>query len=117
MWRQVLPDVPKYILLGKGFGITATDMRQNLSGGPNQGLSFSAEGSARAGDFHNGPLSLVIPFGIWGAIAFTWFLIVSLKVLYRNQKYGAPHLQTINTLLFALFVVKTLFFYLIFGSS
>jgi hypothetical protein len=117
MWRHVLPEVPKYLLLGKGFALTAADIRENIGGGPNSVTQFSSEGSAKAGDFHNGPLSLLIPFGIWGFIAYTWFLLASNKVLNRNHKYGHPHLQTINTLLFALFVVKTLFFYIIFGSS
>jgi hypothetical protein len=117
MWRHVLPEVPKYLLLGKGFALTAAEVRENISGGPNSVTQFSSEGSAKAGDFHNGPLSLLIPFGIWGFIGYTWFLLASSKVLYRNYKYGPPHLQTINTLLFALFIVKTIFFYFIFGSS
>jgi hypothetical protein len=27
-----------------------------------------------AGDYHNGPLSILIPFGLFGMIAFLWLL-------------------------------------------
>ena len=116
MWRDVLPDVPKYFLLGKGFGLSAADIQKRIVGGPGELQSLSGEGSALAGDFHNGPLSLLIPFGVWGAIGFTWFVIASLKVLYRNYKFGHPDLQRLNTFLYAMFLVRAIFFYLVFGS-
>ncbi len=113
MWREVLPDVPRYILLGKGYGFDAKDMdiaRMNAR------FAASAEGSEVVGDYHNGPLSVIIPFGIFGVLFFFWFMAASTRVLYRNYKYGDPDLQKINTFLFAFFVAKTLFFMTIFGA-
>jgi hypothetical protein len=76
----------------------------------------SGSGSAYTMDYHNGPLSLLIPFGIYGAVAFTWFLIAGLRVLYRNFKYGAPEFRNINALLLATFAARVVVFYLVFGS-
>ena len=69
-----------------------------------------------AGDYHNGPLSVVIPLGIWGLLAFAWFLVAGARVLYANYRYGNPGLRTINRFLFAYFLVRIFFFIAVFGS-
>ncbi|EEF57251.1 O-antigen ligase family protein [Pedosphaera parvula] len=114
MWATVLPQVPKYLILGKGYSINASEMDQ-IQAGLSRG-GDSAEGAAMAGDYHNGPLSLIMPFGILGAGAFIWFLVASLRVLYQNFKNGDPSLQKINTFLYIYFFVKAIAFFLIFGS-
>jgi hypothetical protein len=68
------------------------------------------------GDFHNGPLSVLVPFGLWGAIAWLWFLAAALRVLYFNYKYGDPALRHLNTFFFAVFLMRTLFFFVVFGG-
>jgi hypothetical protein len=80
--------------------------------------NFSEEDSwaALAGDYHNGPLSVIIPFGVWGALAFLWFISVGTRVLYRNWKYGDPDLKIINAFLFAGFAAHILMFMAIFGA-
>ena len=75
------------------------------------------QGLALSGDYHSGPLSVILPFGIWGAIAFLWFLIAGIWALHHNRLYGDPALQTINTfLVFAVFLAKIITFILIFGA-
>jgi hypothetical protein len=69
-----------------------------------------------AGDYHNGPLSLIIPFGIWGVIGFGWFCIASLRVLWRNYNYGDESIKNVNAFLFTCFVAKLFFFFFIFGA-
>ena len=69
-----------------------------------------------AGDYHNGPLSVIIPFGLLGAIAFTWMLAAAIRLLYHYHRFGDPALQRVNTFLLAAFVAKTLFFVFIFGA-
>ena len=71
MWQQVLPEIPPHLLLGKGYSIDATDLeklRTPVVGNEGQ------EGAKLAGDYHNGPLSVIIPFGIGGVIGFLWLL-------------------------------------------
>ena len=115
MWKQVLPEVPKYLFQGKGFAIDPTDLylAQQAS------LRFGGEGLAGtivAGEFHSGPLSILIAFGIYGMLAFVWVLIAGLRVLHRYYKFGNPAYRNINTLLFAAFAGRALFFFIGFGS-
>jgi hypothetical protein len=112
MWRQVLPDVPKHLFRGKGWGIDAREFFTTIELGEAGNLA----GMILAGDYHNGPLSVLMPFGIYGAIAFIWFLIAGLRVLHRNWKFGSPELRTVNTLLLAAFAARTLFFFFFFGA-
>jgi hypothetical protein len=72
--------------------------------------------SAVAGDYHNGPLSVVMPFGIWGVIAFVWLWVAGVRALYDNFRFGEESLRTVNTLLLALFVAQIVKFIFIFGA-
>ena len=47
-----------------------------------RGFGALWEGAAMAGDYHNGPLSVLIPFGIWGLAAFVWLLVAGARFLY-----------------------------------
>ena len=68
------------------------------------------------GDYHNGPISVIIPLGIFGSIAFLWLLAAGIRVVYQNYQFGDPALHDINTFFFGYFVVKVVFFFLVFGS-
>jgi O-Antigen ligase len=114
MWKLVLPEVPKYLLVGKGYSINAQDLAM-------VGLSAGTEEDALAGtmmstDYHSGPLSLIIPFGLAGVAGFIWFLWAGCKVLRNNFRYGDPDLIRINTFLYGSFIAKIFFFIFIFGS-
>jgi hypothetical protein len=74
------------------------------------------QGLALAGDYHSGPLSVILPFGIWGVIAFVWFLFAATRVLHANYRYGDPSLRMINTFLLAIFVARVILFFLIVGA-
>jgi hypothetical protein len=64
---------------------------------------------------HNGPLSIILPFGIWGVLAWLWFWAGGFYVLRRNYTYGDPDLKNYNRYLLAAFVSGCIFFTLIFG--
>ena len=81
-----------------------------------RGYGNSSEVAMYAGDYHNGPLSVVIPFGIYGVVALLWFLAVGLRVLYHNYRFGDPALRQINGYLLAFFVARAIFFFFIFGT-
>lgn len=116
MWSALLPQIPKHLLLGKGYAITMEDYQMMGQDTAFQSIDASQQGLALSGDYHNGPLSVIIPFGIWGVIAFSWFLIAANWVMYRNFRYGDPSMRTINTFLFANYVIATLDFLFLFGS-
>jgi hypothetical protein len=108
MWRDLLPEVPKYLVVGKGYSFSATEQAQI-------GLA-ALEGTELVGDYHNGPLSVILPFGIFGAIAFLWLLAAGTRALYQNCQFGDPAYRNTNTFLFAYFVAKAVFFFTVFGS-
>ena len=115
MWKAVLPQVPKHLLLGKGYGLTAEDFTAMTMA--SRSIDFASDwGAAIAGDYHNGPLSVVLPLGIWGVFAFLWLLIAGGWSLYDNLRYGDPSLRTINALLFAMFLTRTFLFFFVAGS-
>jgi hypothetical protein len=115
IWALVAPEIPRYFWFGKGFTASSTEhylVQESIR----RGYSRDYELMILAGDYHNGPLSLLIPFGIWGVLAFAWFVIASWRLLYRNYRYGDPALQRINTLLYSFFISKIVFFLFVFGA-
>lgn len=111
MWEGLLPQIPSHLLLGKGYAISMEDY---ASMGQDSALRSADPGQqalALSGDYHNGPLSVILPFGIWGVFAFGWFLLASIFVMYRNYRYSDPGLKTINTFLFVSYVMLCISFY------
>jgi hypothetical protein len=115
MWKEMAADIPRYMLKGKGYVIDPNELFFSVQNAQ-QGFDLPAEWAIVAGDYHNGPLSILIPFGVWGALAFGWFLYVSIRLLYRNCIYCDPVLLTINRALFACFVARALFFVFFVGG-
>lgn len=116
MWKAVLPEVPKHLLLGKGYVLSAREFGTMGQGSGIHNVFAQNSAAALAEDFHNGPLSVTIPFGIWGDLVFLWLLVAGGRALYHNYLYGEPMLQTANRFLFAAFVMQSLYFLLIFGG-
>ena len=115
MWKQVLPEVPKHLFHGKGYALDPTDLYLAAQSERRFQSEYSGV-TIVAGDYHNGPLSILIPFGIYGMIAFLWFLLAGVRALYRNFKFASPAYRTVNGLLLAAFVARAFFFFVGFGS-
>jgi hypothetical protein len=115
MWREVLPEVSQYLLIGKGYALSPTDLYLT-EWGVSMGFLSSYAGAITSGDYHSGPLSVLMPFGIWGAIAFIWLLGAGLKVLHSNRQHGEPRLKRVNDFLFVYFLTQSLFFIFVFGA-
>ncbi len=116
LWTDMAQQIPKYFFVGKGYAISLEDWSNiqssanaNTVGGENDSLALSS-------DFHNGPLSVIIPFGIWGVFAFTWIIGVAIWILYRNYRYGRPDIKRANRYLLAIFISKFLIFMTVFGA-
>jgi len=116
LWKSVLPEVPHHLLLGKGYILSRLDLETMGADSSFHPITAADWTAALAGDYHSGPLSVVLSFGIWGVMAFSWFLIAAIRVLHTNYRYGDPALRTINTLLLAAFLGRTLTFMIIFGA-
>ena len=115
MWKIMAAQIPHYFWLGKGYATSSSDLyfaQQSAM----RGLAGSFETSLVAGDYHSGPLSVIIPFGIWGVLAFVAFLVAVCRTLYCNFRFGTPELKLINTLLFSYFLARLASFLFIFGA-
>jgi cell division protein FtsW (lipid II flippase) len=111
--------VPEHLLLGKGYTLTKEDYDMIGTGtfaGSGAAMDASQEALAISGDYHNGPLSTLMPFGIWGGIGMLWLMGATCFVLYRNYKYGDPELRTFNIYMFASGVTTMFAFFFIFGA-
>jgi O-antigen ligase len=115
MWRTLTPEIPKYFFLGKGYTATATDYYL-MAESAKRFLVNDWENSAMAGDYHNGFLSVIIPFGIWGVMAFLAFFVAGFRVLYLNFRHGDPALKNINTVLLSMFIARFIFFCTVYGA-
>ena len=115
MWAIVWKDVPKYLIIGKGYGIDPTEMDLTKEA-IHMGLISSFEESILAGDYHNGPLSVLVPFGIIGCVAFVWVLIAGFRVLFSNYRHGDDRLRRINSVLLSYFLANCFSFLFIFGA-
>jgi hypothetical protein len=116
MWTALLPQIPKYLLLGKGYAISSGDLALIGNDSAFHASDAADQGLAVSGDYHSGPLSVILPFGIWGALVFLWFIYVSIRVVYRNFRYGNPALQTINTFIFTTYIVSVFSFLFLAGG-
>jgi hypothetical protein len=110
MWKGLLPQVPRHLLLGKGYAITMEDYEFMGSDTAFHTVDPGQQALALSSDYHNGILSVVLPFGLWGLIAYVWFMATGLWVVYCNWKHGDPALQSINLMLFVLSLYEFLTF-------
>ena len=117
MWKELLPQIPRHLLLGKGYGFSPGDYQfmgvdtAFHSKDPLQG------GLGLSSDYHNGWISVLMIFGLWGMIAFLWFAVAGIYVLYCNYRYGDASLRTANTFLLAAFLVRFLLFMSVTGTG
>ena len=117
LWSSMAQQIPKYLLVGKGYAISLEDW-SNIQTSNAAGSSVGGENDplAISSDFHNGPLSVIIPFGIWGVFAFIWILGVSFWILFRNYRFGRPSLKGMNAFLLAMLITKVGIFMTVFGA-
>jgi len=115
MWEILQKQIPDYLVVGKGYAIDPTAMQMSKFNS-RFGYGIQAEWAVLAGEYHNGPLSLLIPFGVAGVLAFVWFLIAGVLRLRWFLRHGDPGLLTINRALCAMFVAKIIFFTFFFGA-
>ncbi len=115
MWKLVLPQVPQYLFLGKGYALNSHEM-EILADQIARGQGDTMDMAWMAGDYHNGPLSVIMPLGIWGVIGFIWFLVAAIRALSQNYRFGDPALLNLNRFLLVFFIARTVHFFFFFGS-
>jgi hypothetical protein len=117
MWRALLPQVPQHLLLGKGYAVSRKDI--DWLSGTDAAIYHTFDENqmyALNGNYHSGPLTVILIFGIWGVIGLLWFWGAGVWVLYNNYRHGNPALRTVNTFLLAFFVARIPFYLAIYGD-
>jgi O-antigen ligase len=115
MWSVLSAEVPKYLWVGKGFAINPIDLYLTEEG-VKRGIREDIEAAIMGGSYHNGPLSLLIAFGLPGTLAFVLFVIGATRVLYRNYRDGPAVLRSINMFLLSYFAARVVYFFLFYGD-
>jgi hypothetical protein len=117
IWMALWPQVPQYLLLGKGYSFSAETFNEFMGRDATfRSVDAGNNALALSNDFHSGPLSVVICFGIWGVLVWLAFWAAGFRVVWRNYKYGDPQLRHLNIFLFASFIGKCVVFLFIFGA-
>jgi hypothetical protein len=119
MWKALWPQVPEHLLLGKGYSFSKDTYDKYMGATAtftDSGIDPANGALALANDFHSGPLSLLLPFGIWGVLAWLWLQGGGFFVMWRNYRYGDPDLRHINAFLLANFTVHSIMFWFVFGD-
>ncbi|HAM70894.1 MAG TPA: hypothetical protein DCM86_04545 [Verrucomicrobiales bacterium] len=115
MWSVVVDEIPRYFWLGKGYSVDPTDLYLARESS-RRGFITDWDAAYIAGDYHSGPLSILIPLGIFGTIGFVWLLVAGLIALARNYRYGPPELSRVNAFLLAFFIAQVIFYFGVFGA-
>jgi hypothetical protein len=115
MWRVVMQEVPNYLWLGKGYTFSGTDYLL-VQEAVRRGMFTSYEDTLVSGNYHNGILTLIVPFGLPGTLAFVVFLIAGWRVLRSNYLFGPAELRRVNTFLIAYFNARLLFYVVFYGQ-
>lgn len=115
IWRALVPDLPKYFWLGKGYTLNPTDLYLAEQARLRHRVA-DHESALQAGSYHSGPLTVYVPFGAPGTLAFLIFIAAALRTLYQNYRYGDEQLRTYNRFLFYYFLARVIFFLTAFGD-
>ena len=116
IWKTVIPDVPRYFLFGKGFAYNGTDYYLTAEA-VRRGVFYTVDETTLInGTYHQGILTIIIPFGIWGLLLFAWFCWSALKTLFLNSRYGSESLRVINVFLLSMFICRLVFFIFLYGQ-
>lgn len=115
IWKVMYPQIPRYLLLGKGYAYSGTDAYL-MTEATLRGLAPSYETIFISGAYHSGPLTLIIPFGIFGVLAFAWFCVSGFRILYLNYRFGDPAIKKVNVFLVSYFSAYLVFFLSVYGQ-
>lgn len=115
MWRLVVKEIPKNLWIGKGYALDPTDLYL-AEESYRRGFINDYETAIAAADYHNGFLSMIMPFGVVGTTAFVLFFIAGARVVYNNMRYGDPEFKNINVFLFSFYIGRLVYFFVFFGG-
>ena len=117
MWSVLWDEIPKYLVVGKGYRIDPAELALfDWARATHRGHFDDYEEVIAVGNYHSGPFSVLLSFGIMGVTAVLWFWRAGLRMLCSNITRGNPELRLINITLFSCFAARVVFFLFIYGE-
>ena len=116
MWRHVVPEIPNHLWIGKGYSFSGLDYVMTQLALERGIITSSYEAALISGAYHQGILTLILPLGLPGFLAFFWFCWAGLRVLHRNYRHGPEHLKSANTFLLSMFSARLVFYIFLYGQ-
>ncbi len=113
VWRLAWQDVPRYLWIGKGYALNPAELMSHSVRRDGVQMAVATQ------DYHNGPLSLLLVFGIPGLIVGSGFLIVSsIEVVRRIPTLGDdPFIRRFYIAFLARYLFSAVTFFTIFGDA
>ncbi|MFO1523985.1 MAG: O-antigen ligase family protein [Kiritimatiellia bacterium] len=117
MWRDILQtEVRPHLVVGRGFSFDPNKLTPRFGRDIDQWASL--QNFIISGNFHNGPLSALVLFGIPGLLTLLVLMFSSIAKHLRIHKmeWHDPVLQHIHFIFLCYFIYSTLAFLLIYGD-
>jgi len=115
LWKETLPEIPKYLWLGKGFAYSGElEMARDVRMLANYGLWWAKVQTA----YHQGVLSLLVGLGLPGLLTGAAFLISLCRRHYRfwRLKQLAPEFALLHYSVLVLLLMETSVYFLVYGD-
>lgn len=116
MWRKVLPMLKDYWLIGRGLAFDLTDAYGSWTLASDR--TTMHEFFIATHQYHNGPLYLLVDYGIPGFIFATGFMFSSVRIHWRYAKreWSDVRLKNLHAVLLARHTANVIMFFIIFGA-
>jgi hypothetical protein len=115
VWGKILSEVPDYLLLGKGFAFSMSDMPTFFS---TVNMMDSADFFITSRNYHNGALSLLLDLGAAGFICGIGFIVAALRRQWRNlnRTWTDAELGYLHRVMYACFITQVLVYFILAGG-
>ncbi len=115
LWRRVSKLIPRYLVVGKGFAFNGDELR--IATDPTQ-VRDEWEWAIVTGSYHNGPLTLLIGFGVAGLVTGFAFLTGGTlrHIRFARGEWHDVRLQVCHQTVTGLVVTMTLIFIFVYGE-
>ncbi len=113
VWQMAWQEVPNYLWVGKGYALNPADITSMAARRDSVLMAVFTQ------DYHNGPLSLLLVFGIPGLLMGTGFLVASsYELIKRARNLGQdPFIRRFYFVFTARYIFSAVTFFVIFGDA
>lgn len=113
MWIMMFKEMPKYLLVGKGFTFSSKDVMNVMVGSLDE---FSAIMASR--NYHNALLGTIMDLGLPGLITALGFIVsvVALELKRTRAPWNSQQLQHYHRVFFAGFIAQIIVYYILAGG-